>query len=118
MQLQSIIHWICDLAKTPFFVRLARLGLTIAAVIHGYIISFGRSYHFRDIDIHREIGRRFLTGEYLYANDYCYMYLPTTGIYFAPLLMLERNPSLALRYAVAIGCLVMTVIFFRRMVCG
>jgi alpha-1,2-mannosyltransferase len=32
--------------------------------------------------------------------------------------MLERNPSLALRYAVAIGCLVMTVIFFHRMVCG
>lgn len=118
MQLQSIIHWICDLAQTPFFIRLARLGLTIAAVVHGYIISFGRSYHFRDIDIHREIGRRFLTGEYLYANDYCYMYLPTTGIYFAPLLMLERNPSLALRYAVAIGCLVMTVIFFHRMVCG
>ncbi len=118
MQLQSIIQWIRDLAKSPFFIRLAKLGLTIAAVVHGYIISFGRSYHFRDIDIHREIGRRFLTGEYLYANDYCYMYLPTTGIYFAPLLMLERNPSLALRYAVAIGCLVMTVIFFHRMVSG
>ncbi len=118
MQLQSIIHWTCDLAKSPFFIRLAKLGLTIAAVVHGYIISFGRSYHFRDIDIHREIGRRFVTGEYLYANDYCYMYLPTTGIYFAPLLMLDRNPSLALRYAVAIGCLVMTIVFFHRMVCG
>ena len=116
MEVHSIIRKIRDAATSPLFGRLVKLGLTVAAFVHGYIISFGRSFHFRDIDIHREIGRRFLTGEYLYANDYCYMYLPTTGIYFAPLLMLERNPSLALRYAVAIGCLVMTVIFFYRMV--
>jgi alpha-1,2-mannosyltransferase len=95
-----------------------KVGLAVAAVVHGYIISFGRSFHFRDIDIHREIGRRFLSGEYLYANDYCYMYLPTTGIYFAPLLVLERNPSLALRYAVAVGCLVLTIMLFHRMLCG
>lgn len=90
----------------------------MAAVVHGYIISFGRSFHFRDIDIHREIGRRFLSGDYLYANDYCYMYLPTTGIYFAPLLALDRNPSLALRYAMAVICLVATITFFYRMLCG
>jgi len=41
-------------------------------------------------------------------SDYCYMYLPTTGIYFAPLLILDRNPSLALRCAVAAGCLAFT----------
>ena len=118
MEWYAISRWMRDAATSPFFVRAVKVGLTIAAIVHGYVISFGRSFHFRDIDIHREIGRRFLTGEYLYANDYCYMYLPTTGIYFAPLLMLDRNPSLALRYAVAIGCLVMTVIFFHRMVCG
>ncbi len=109
---------ITEFAKSPLFERLVKISLTIAAVVHGYIISFGRSFHFRDIDIHREIGRRFLSGEYLYANDYCYMYLPTTGIYFAPLLVLERNPSLALRYAVAIVCLVGTIMVFHRMIFG
>ncbi|MDH5497612.1 MAG: glycosyltransferase 87 family protein [Nitrospira sp.] len=107
-----------EFVKSDLFARVVRLGLVVAALVHGYIVSFGRSFHFRDIDIHREIGRRFLSGEYLYANDYCYMYLPTTGIYFAPLLILDRNPSLALRYAVAIGCLVVTIILFHRMVCS
>ena len=46
------------------------------------------------------------------------MYLPSTGIYFAPLLVLERNPSLALRYAVAVACLVITIMLFHRMLCG
>jgi hypothetical protein len=110
-------QWIGEFVASPLFARLVKIGLAVAALVHGYIISFGRSFHFRDIDIHREIGRRFLTGEYLYANDYCYMYLPTTGIYFAPLLILERNPSLALRYAVAIGCVVLTTMLFHRMLC-
>ncbi|MBX3300890.1 MAG: DUF2029 domain-containing protein [Nitrospira sp.] len=95
-----------------------KVGLVMAALVHGYIISFGRAFHFRDIDIHREIGRRFLLGEYLYANDYCYMYLPTTGIYFAPLLVWERNTSLALRYAVAVACLAVTIMVFHRTLCG
>lgn len=118
MEVHSIIRRIRDVATSPLFGRVVKLGLTVAAIVHGYIISFGRSFHFRDIDIHREIGRRFLTGEYLYANDYCYMYLPTTGIYFAPFLAFERNPSLALRYALAIGCLVGTIMVFDRMLRG
>lgn len=118
MTSKPIIHWINEFVRSDFVTRLAKVGLVIAAIVHGYIISFGRSFHFRDIDIHREIGRRFLTGDYLYANDYCYMYLPTTGLYFAPLLILDRNPSLALRYAVAIGCLVITIMLFQRMLCG
>jgi alpha-1,2-mannosyltransferase len=65
MELKSIIRSARSVAESPFFVRVVKLGLIIAAVVHGYIISFGRSFHFRDIDIHREIGRRFLTGEYL-----------------------------------------------------
>ncbi len=118
MESKSIIHWINEFIRSALFARLVKVGLAVAAVVHGYIISFGRSFHFRDIDIHREIGRRFLSGEYLYANDYCYMYLPTTGIYFAPLLVLDRNPSLALRYAVAVGCLVLTIMLFHRMLYG
>ncbi len=118
MEAKSIILRINEFVRLPLSARLVKIGLVIAAMVHGYIISFGRSFHFRDIDIHREIGRRFLSGEYLYANDYCYMYLPTTGIYFAPLLVLERNPSLALRYAVAVGCLVITIMLFHRMLYG
>jgi hypothetical protein len=118
MESKPIIHRINEFVRSALFARLVKAGLVIAATVHGYIISFGRSFHFRDIDIHREIGRRFFTGEYLYANDYCYMYLPTTGIYFAPLLVLERNPSLALRYAVAVGCLVITIMLFHRMLSG
>ena len=113
-----MVRWIGEIVALPLFARLVKSSLLIAAVVHGYIISFGRSFHFRDIDIHREIGRRFLSGEYLYANDHCYQYLPTTGIYFAPLLLLGRNPTLALRYAVAIGCLVLTTMLFHRMLCG
>jgi alpha-1,2-mannosyltransferase len=113
-----MIYQMKEFVRSDLFARVVKLSLVVAAVAHGYIISFGRSFHFRDIDIHREIGRRFLSGEYLYANDYCYMYLPTTGIYFAPLLIFERNPSLALRYAVAIGCLALTIILFHRMVCS
>lgn len=118
MESKPVLQWMNEFVRSALFARLVKIGLAVAALVHGYIISFGRSFHFRDIDIHREIGRRFLTGDYLYANDYCYMYLPTTGIYFAPLLMLERNPSLALRYAVAIGCLVLTTMLFHRMLCG
>ncbi len=118
MESKPVLRWATELLTSALFARLVRIGLAVAALVHGYIISFGRSFHFRDIDIHREIGRRFLSGEYLYANDYCYMYLPTTGIYFAPLVILERNPSLALRYAVAIGCLVLTTMLFHRMLCG
>ncbi|MGZ8384713.1 MAG: glycosyltransferase family 87 protein [Nitrospira sp.] len=118
MESKSIIHPINAFVRSALFARLVKVGLVIAAMVHGYIISFGRSFHFRDIDIHREIGRRFLSGEYLYANDYCYMYLPTTGIYFAHLLIFDRNPSLALRYAIAIGCLVITIVLFHRMLCG
>ncbi len=118
MESKPAIHRITEFVTSPLFARLVKVGLVIAAVVHGYIISFGRSFHFRDIDIHREIGRRFLSGEYLYANDYCYMYLPSTGIYFAPLLILERNASLALRYAVAVACLVITIMLFHRMLCG
>jgi hypothetical protein len=97
---------------------LPTVVFVLAAAVHGYITAFHRSFFFRDIDIHREIGRRFLSGEYLYGNDYCYAYLPTAGLYFAPLTLMGRNESLALRYLVAIGCLAVTVFLFHRMVFG
>ena len=97
---------------------LLTVGLVLAAAVHAYLVAFHRSFFFRDIDIHREIGRRFLSGEYLYANDYCYAYLPTAGLYFAPLTLLGRNESLVLRYIVAVGCLAVTAFLFHRMMYG
>jgi len=97
---------------------LLTVGLVLAAAVHAYLVAFHRTFFFRDIDIHREIGRRFLSGEYLYANDYCYAYLPTAGLYFAPLTLMGRNESLVLRYMVAVGCLAVTAFLFYRMMYG
>ena len=94
---------------------LASLCL-LAALAHGYILAFHRSVVFRDFDIHREVGRQFLSGEYLYVGDFCYAYMPIAAMYFSPLALLERNVGLMFRYGLAVGCLVATVCLFHRMV--
>ncbi len=68
-----------------------------AALIYGYILAFHRLFVFRDFDIHREVGRRFLAGEYLYANDLCYAYMPIAAMYFSPLALVERSAGLLAR---------------------
>ncbi|HKT35567.1 MAG TPA: glycosyltransferase family 87 protein [Nitrospira sp.] len=88
----------------------------LAAVAYGYILAFHRSFAFRDFDIHREVGRRFLSGDYLYANDFCYAYLPVAAMYFSPLALMERSAGLMFRYGLAVGCLVATIVLFNRMV--
>lgn len=93
---------------------LASLCL-LAALIHGFILAFHRSFGFRDFDLHREVGRRFLSGEYLYANDFCYAYMPVAAMYFSPLALMGRDAGLMVRYVLAVGCLVATVILFYRM---
>ena len=87
----------------------------LAALIHGYLLAFHRLFVFRDFDIHREVGRRFLSGEYLYANDLCYAYMPIAAMYFSPLAMMGRNTGLIVRYVFAVGCLVATIVLFYRM---
>lgn len=87
----------------------------LAALIHGYILAFHRSFAFRDFGIHREVGRRFLSGEYLYANDLCYAYMPIAAMYFSPFALMGRSAGLMIRYVVAVGCLVATIVLFYRM---
>ena len=94
---------------------LAGVGV-FASLAYGYFLAFHRSFAFRDFDIHREVGRRFLSGEYLYANDFCYAYMPTAAMYFSPLALMERSAGLIVRYGFAVGCLVATVVLFNRMV--
>ncbi|HEX5551081.1 MAG TPA: glycosyltransferase family 87 protein [Nitrospira sp.] len=87
----------------------------LAALIHGFILAFHRSFGFRDFDLHREVGRRFLSGEYLYANDFCYAYMPIAAMYLSPLALMGRDAGLMVRYVLAVGCLVATVVLFYRM---
>lgn len=105
----------CPLLRFSFRPVLAG-SFFLAALVHGYILAFHRAFVFRDFDIHREVGRRFLSGEYLYADDYCYAYVPTAAMYFAPLALIGRNAGLALRYVIALACLVATVCLFHRMI--
>jgi alpha-1,2-mannosyltransferase len=88
----------------------------LVALVHGYLLAFHRAFVFRDFDIHREVGRRFLSGEYLYADDFCYAYVPMAAMYFSPLALIGRSAGLALRYLLAWACLVATIVLFHRMI--
>jgi hypothetical protein len=83
---------------------------------YGYVITFLRVFRFRDFDVHREVGRRFLTGEYLYANGLCHPYMPIAALYFAPLALFDRGIGFALRYITAVACLCLTLFLLYRMV--
>ncbi len=96
--------------------RLLLLAGFVAVIVHGYIITVLRIPYFRDFDVHREVGRRFLTGEYLYAGGLCYPYMPSAALYFAPLALFDRGTGLALRYTVAVICLCLTFFLLYRMV--
>ena len=102
------------LSRLTLMPSLAGVCLVVA-LVHGYILAFHRSFVFRDFDIHREVGRRFLSGEYLYANDFCYAYMPTAAMYFSPLALMDRSAGLMVRYALAVACLVATIVLFYRM---
>jgi hypothetical protein len=102
------------LSRLSFIPSLSSLCL-LATLVYGYILAFHRVFAFRDFDIHREVGRRFLAGEYLYANDLCYAYMPIAAMYFSPLALLERSAGLMVRYVLAVGCLVATIVVFYRM---
>jgi hypothetical protein len=80
------------------------------------VITFLRVFRFRDFDVHREVGRRFLTGEYLYAGGLCHPYMPIAALYFAPLALFDRGIGFALRYTTAVACLCLTLFLLYRMV--
>jgi alpha-1,2-mannosyltransferase len=90
-------------------------SILLAAITHSYMLAFHRSVVFRDFDIHREVGRRFLSGEYLYANDFCYAYMPIAAMYFSPFALMGRSAGLMVRYLLAVGCLLVTIVLFYRM---
>jgi len=58
------------------------LGLVL---LHWAVIAQRRSEHPGDFDVSREFGRRFLTGEDLYAGGLHYPYMPSAAMWFSPL---------------------------------
>ena len=83
---------------------VAALAVAITAV-HAVAIALRRMTHAGDFDISREFGRRFLTGEPLYAGGLHYPYLPSAAMAFAPLAALPPWLGFALRYAAALAAL-------------
>jgi hypothetical protein len=65
--------------------------------------------------MHREFGRRFLAGLYLYDGGYCYPYMPVAAMYFSPLALFDRSTAIGLRYAAAIGSLWLTFRWLSQM---
>ena len=61
--------------RTPLARACFIAACLTAAAIQGWIIAFYRSLHMRDFDGHREVGRRFFSGEYqldIRSNGYTF----------------------------------------------
>jgi len=84
--------------------------------MHAGVLAHRRLTHGGDFDISREFGRRFLAGEPLYAGGLHYPYMPTAAMYFAPLALVPPGVGIAVRYAVALVCLWLTMRMLARVV--
>ena len=100
----------------PWVQRSLLIACFVAVAAHGYAITYLREFHYRDFDVHREVGRRFLAGEYLYTYGFCHPYMPSAALFFAPLALFDRGIGLALRYTTAVACLCLTLFLLYRIV--
>jgi len=80
------------------------------------VIAHRREQHGGDYDVSREMGRRFLLGEHLYAGGLHYPYTPTAAMSFAPLALVRPGLGLAVRYAAALAGLWLALRWLRAMV--
>ncbi len=100
----------------PWTRRLA-VGLCLAVIAaQAFVIAHRRETHVGDYDVSREMGRRFLAGEHLYAGGLHYPYTPTAALSFAPLALVPPGLGLAFRYAAAVAALWLTLRLLRTMV--
>ena len=88
----------------------------VAVALQWVAITQRRASHLGDFDVSREFGRRFLAREYLYAGGTHYPYMPSAAMYFAPLAMVAPSAGIAVRYGVALGCLLLTFRMLHSMV--
>ncbi len=88
----------------------------VGVLVHATVLLVVRVPHERDFDLHRLIGTWFLNGQSLYGCGVCYPYMPAAAMYFSLLALVSRSVGFALRYAVAMGCLIMTCVWLHRMI--
>jgi alpha-1,2-mannosyltransferase len=96
-------------------VVLLLLASAALVMMHAAVIAQRRARP-GDFDVSREFGRRFVAGEPLYAGGLHYPYMPAAALYFSPLALLPPWAGLALRYAVALACLALTLRILGRLV--
>jgi alpha-1,2-mannosyltransferase len=85
------------------------LILAAALAVHAAVIVHRRQSHGGDFDVSRELGRRLLAHEELYAGGLHYPYLPAAALVFAPLALLPAAVGFVLRYLLALASLALTV---------
>ena len=97
-----------SLARRPAARWLAALAVAVLAA-HAGTIAVRRQSLGGDFDVSREFGRRLLVGKPIYAGGLHYPYMPTAALAFAPLALLPAWLAFALRYAVALAGLALTL---------
>ena len=100
----------------PWLKRLFIAACVVTVAIQWIVISQRRAKGAGDFDVLREFGRRFLARENLYGSGLAYNYLPTAAMYFAPFALMSPGLGIALRYAVAVSGLCLTIRWLRIMV--
>lgn len=100
----------------PLARRIVIAACLIVIAVQAGVIANRRGTHVGDYDISREMGRRFLAGEHLYAGGLHYPYTPSAALSFAPLALTRPGLGLAVRYAAALAGLWLTLRLLRTMV--
>jgi len=101
------------------WLRRAAPGIgAVVVAIQWVVIAHRRATNIGDFDVSREFGRRFLAGEHLYAGGLHYPYMPSAAMYFSPLALVPPWVGIVLRYAVAAGCVWLTLRLLHAMVRG
>jgi hypothetical protein len=89
--------------------RAAWIAAALIVIAHAAFTFAKRRTHTGDFDILHDMGVRFLEGADIYGGGVATNYLPAAAMYHAPLALLPVGAAFALRYAVALVCLAMTM---------
>jgi alpha-1,2-mannosyltransferase len=114
----TLITRIEEYLRYPWVKRVFFFAAFVAPVIHWFIALYVRNPKYIDFDVQREVGRRFLAGEYLYSDNFCYPYMPIAAMYFSPLALFDRTTAFTLRFTVAVACTWLTFFLLQRLTQG
>src|SRR2546421_8123012 len=97
--------------------RWRRIAIAAAVmVLVGCAIRAFLRIHDGDFKIHWETGRRFLAGEFLYAQGHDFPYPPILGMLFAPAATLPMAVAKVLFYPLGVAALLILLETLRRLV--